>query len=360
MKIVITFIFLPIIAFVLTNIDSTIREGRFAHIRNMKIQWDHLDLLQNVSGANKSIINSIGLKGDELSTEKYRILVIGNSLSEGMLLDDTETWPYKLQSYLRSHNIDVKVYNSAKSGFMSAQRIKDVYDAYKYLNFDLIIIYPFGSYNKNYRAKEGFTEYYIPDYKNSDFSLKNNTVVQQLRNRKWEIASYFQKRFNLKLFRNAIADPNHVRGIKTSAEHRKSLPIFEMNNEYLQKYKALYQKGLNEVIPFLNNIKPKVVIINRAHVANLNPTKNDLKLWWHDTIIDSDNNEKRFSAKQYSLLIDLEHKLTNKVNSKKIKVISKDMLNPKTSWFYDQHHLNEYGSDEFAKNLSNHIISFFR
>lgn len=356
MKILLLLIFIPFISLVLTNVDSSLREGRYAHIRNMKLQWQHQNLLNQVSGDNKLQINSIGLKGDELGQEKHRILVIGNSLSEGMLLDDKETWPYQLQALLNKNGFDVKVFNAAKSGFMSAQRIVDVFEAYKHIKPNLIIIYPLGVFNKDYSPREGFSEYYIPDFKNHEISLSNNTVIQQLRNRKWEIAAYFKKRFGVTLFRNAIADPNHVRGIKTAVEHRKKLSKYKMNPQYISEYKAKFEKGLNYVINYFNNQSIPLYIIDRLHVTNIQHQESDLSLWWHDTIIDKDGVEKRFSSDDYAKIISLEHQVTKLIKNKQIKVITQEKLNPNPKWFYDQHHLNEYGSKEFANKLKNIIL----
>lgn len=59
------------------------------------------DVMPGVRGASRFEINSLGLRGDELSAARsLRILALGGSTTECLYLDQTEAWPSVLQSLL--------------------------------------------------------------------------------------------------------------------------------------------------------------------------------------------------------------------------------------------------------------------
>jgi lysophospholipase L1-like esterase len=59
------------------------------------------DVMPGVSGTSRFQINSMGLRGDELSEARdVRILALGGSATECLYLDQTEAWPHLLQDLL--------------------------------------------------------------------------------------------------------------------------------------------------------------------------------------------------------------------------------------------------------------------
>jgi lysophospholipase L1-like esterase len=59
------------------------------------------DVMPGVSGTSRFEINSIGLRGDELSKARdFRVLTLGGSTTECLYLDQTEAWPHLLQERL--------------------------------------------------------------------------------------------------------------------------------------------------------------------------------------------------------------------------------------------------------------------
>jgi lysophospholipase L1-like esterase len=59
------------------------------------------DVMPGVSGTSRFEINSIGMRGDELSKARdFRILALGGSTTECLYLDQTEAWPHLLQERL--------------------------------------------------------------------------------------------------------------------------------------------------------------------------------------------------------------------------------------------------------------------
>lgn len=59
------------------------------------------EMLVGINGTTTFSSNSLGIRGDEFSEQQdYRILTIGGSTTECMVLDDEEAWPKLLQSKL--------------------------------------------------------------------------------------------------------------------------------------------------------------------------------------------------------------------------------------------------------------------
>lgn len=58
-------------------------------------------IIRGVAGPAHIVTNSLGIRGDEVSTERaseYRILAIGGSTTECLLNDQPNTWPALLQT----------------------------------------------------------------------------------------------------------------------------------------------------------------------------------------------------------------------------------------------------------------------
>ena len=83
------------------------------------------DILPGVQGDARFVINSSGIRGDELADDQnYRILAIGGSTTECAYLDQGETWPYLLQNRLaRVMGQKVWVGNVGKSGMNTRDHI---------------------------------------------------------------------------------------------------------------------------------------------------------------------------------------------------------------------------------------------
>jgi len=82
-------------------------------------------VMPGIYGDSFFSINSAGIRGDEFSGDQdYRILTLGGSTTECILLDDKEAWPYLLQKKLSgSTGRNVWVGNVAKSGLNSRDNL---------------------------------------------------------------------------------------------------------------------------------------------------------------------------------------------------------------------------------------------
>jgi len=76
------------------------------------------DVAPGISGPSRMTINHFGLRGPEPHGEPRKILCIGGSTTICTYLDDSETWPAVLMSYLNadSHHTPTCVENAGKNG----------------------------------------------------------------------------------------------------------------------------------------------------------------------------------------------------------------------------------------------------
>lgn len=83
------------------------------------------DKFPGISGQKRFFINSLGMRGDELQIKlTRRILALGGSTTENGMLDEAETWPYRLQTKLReAYGETVWVGNAGRRGATSRDHI---------------------------------------------------------------------------------------------------------------------------------------------------------------------------------------------------------------------------------------------
>ncbi len=88
--------------------------------------------------------NALGLRGDELDLAdgRPRILTLGGSVTECLLLDDGDTWPHKLQQELLKRGIDAWVGNGGRSGQATVDYTLHVLELVPRLHPDLVIVMP--------------------------------------------------------------------------------------------------------------------------------------------------------------------------------------------------------------------------
>lgn len=80
-----------------------------------------------VHGPTHFSINGSGLRGDDFGPDaEYRILAIGGSTTECLILDDEDAWPQVLQGLLRASGRRAWVGNAGKAGLRTAHHELEV------------------------------------------------------------------------------------------------------------------------------------------------------------------------------------------------------------------------------------------
>ncbi len=89
--------------------------------------------------------SSLGLRADEIDLSNHdrpRVLTLGGSVTECLLLDDADTWPRQLQDELSDRGIDAWVGNGGRSGQATVDYTLHVLALAPRLQPDLIVVMP--------------------------------------------------------------------------------------------------------------------------------------------------------------------------------------------------------------------------
>src|SRR3989338_4357426 len=84
------------------------------------------DITPGIKGESRFIVNSKGVRGDELALDsRYKILALGGSSTECTFLDQAEAWPFLLQERLTRAASRGRVWvgNAGRSGNTTRQHI---------------------------------------------------------------------------------------------------------------------------------------------------------------------------------------------------------------------------------------------
>jgi lysophospholipase L1-like esterase len=81
------------------------------------------ELIPGVFGPSRFTINELGMRGDSLGQQRYRILAVGGSTTICIYLDDSEAWPHRVQDLLNAAlgPDSVWIGNVGRSGHASGQ-----------------------------------------------------------------------------------------------------------------------------------------------------------------------------------------------------------------------------------------------
>jgi lysophospholipase L1-like esterase len=86
------------------------------------------ELIPGVFGPSRFTINELGMRGDPLAQQRYRILAVGGSTTICIYLDDAEAWPHRVQELLDAARGPGSTWvgNVGRSGHASGQNVLHV------------------------------------------------------------------------------------------------------------------------------------------------------------------------------------------------------------------------------------------
>jgi hypothetical protein len=122
-------------------------------------------VISGVVGPTRFTVNSLGIRGRELSSDsrrEYRILAVGGSTTECLFLDDRKSWPFLLQEFLHKtrDGRSVWVGSIGKSGMNSRDHIvqlKHLLPQYPRMDRILVLV---GINDLNWRLREGDNKFF--------------------------------------------------------------------------------------------------------------------------------------------------------------------------------------------------------
>ncbi|MCD4747212.1 MAG: SGNH/GDSL hydrolase family protein [Bacteroidales bacterium] len=326
-------------------------------------------IMPGVSGESVFIINSQGIRGDELtSSHTYKIIAIGGSTTECLYLDQSETWLYLLQETINKNvcNQNVWVGNAGISGRTTRHHLIALqYLPLKELKIDAIIfligINDFTKrlsrnmhYETNFLEKPKVREKLIAEtfiggnQPDPDAPFYKKTAI-------WHLL----RKTKQQIFQGNVQDETGKIYI-TWREHRQNAA--KILNELPDLSSALkeYAENITKIIDIAKKKSIRLIFITQPTMWKPDMPDNLKNLLWLGGTGDFQNKigQPYYSvealAKGINAYNDVLLRICREKNVECFDLAS--ILDKDTSVFYDDVHFNESGATKVAKALSEYML----
>lgn len=326
-------------------------------------------IMPGVQGESHFIVNSQGIRGDEFSPDDdYRILAIGGSTTECLYLDQTEAWPYLLQTNLNQQVADEKIWvgNTGKSARTSREHLLHVqYLIPQYPKIDTIImLVGFNDFNSGFRwgeenpftaAAVGANEAVLR--RAFDVVVKQDPFAPYYQaTALWRIVERIQRS---QLQQAAVADvdvedetgQNYVQ----RREKRQLAPKIDQLPD-LSASLAEYTTNLNRIVDLAEAYQVRLILMTQPTMYRPNLTEAEEKLFWGGA---GPGREFFYSAKAMEAgIAQYNQRLLDVCQQHELECIDLASALPKdTTVFYDEVHFNENGSSLVAGVVGDYLLS---
>jgi len=221
-------------------------------------------IFQNGSDKNKCVytFNELGFRGDSFKKEGTKILSVGCSHTEGIEVNDTETWSHILSRKI-TNGVDL---NFGLSGRSNDYICRTILSWTEYINPNIVLIMYTYPHRREYYSETGGVEPYHPspwgyfsedptgqsNWKNiSELSNENEDFINWYKNHL--LITYFLKSKNIPFIWNGTflnteyTDENRFDGGYPNLSDNHSHATFEENLKYSN---SLYDYIKNKFITF--------------------------------------------------------------------------------------------------------------
>lgn len=329
------------------------------------------EIMPGVKGESRYIVNSDGMRGDELSNDHtYRILVIGGSTTECHYLDQSETWTCLLQKKLNEKAIDHNVWtgNVARGGITTRHHIIQMKCLLKqYPNIDAIIMLV-GINDLSRRLSED--ERYDPDFLNRPgyeeelqmlaFSISpvKCSLIKPYYKRTalWYLARKFRYRF----FSYGQIQDSEGRYLINWRNHRQNALAIRRALPDLTSALNEYSRNLNIIIDLAEERSVRLIMLTQPTIWRADLPKRLRDLLWFGIVGRFRQGHRR---EYYSVEALAEGmRMYNETLIRTCRVRGAEYLDlasflqRDTTVFYDDCHFNECGADSVAEAITRYML----
>lgn len=330
------------------------------------------DIMPGIHGESKYLVNSRGIRGDELSPlHTYRILAIGGSTTECNYLDQSEDWTYLLQKKLneRNHEYTVWVGNAGKGGSSTRHHILQMkYLLEQDLDIDAVVTL-IGINDLSLRLREG--DRYDPGFLRKPWSEeklalgafsvlpvgRNTALPFYKRTALWHLLRKCKYRFY---------PPGQIQDIE--GRYMTSWRKYRQNAQSIRDVlpdlsTALeeYSRNINTLIDIAEKRSVRLIFVTQPVLWKPGLSKQLKALLWFGGVGDFRQSHEReyYSVDALAEGIRLYNKTLIQTCAERgiecfdlASILSKD-----TTVFYDDCHFNESGSEKVAELLARYMLA---
>jgi lysophospholipase L1-like esterase len=332
------------------------------------------NIMPGISGPSRFAVNSIGLRGDELTgSDRHRILAIGGSSTECLYLDQYETWPYLLQKTLTEKASQrVWVGNAGMSGRTTRHHLMALqYLPLREMRIDTVILL-IGV--NDFLTRINQADGYDPDFlaKTEARNILFNDTFTAGGPRIYSDDPFFKQTALWQMLRKAKrwASPNTAQGniqdpvgkiYVTWRKHRQQAG--EIQNELPDLSLALreYARNIYAMIDMVQEKGVRLILMTQPSMWKSGLPENLEGLLWLGGIGDFQNKSGKvyYSAEALQKGIDkYNNTLLEICRERQVECIDlSSILEKDTTVFYDDDHFNESGAQKVSTALSSYILS---
>ncbi len=322
-----------------------------------------------ISGESQFEINSLGLRGDELTPSRtYRILAIGGSTTECLYLDQLKTWPHLLQAALNDSTHSGKVWVGIAG--MSGRNTRHHLIAMRYLPIEkmridavvlLIGVNDFQEYLANPHSPSKSEEALLNEtftggmrHSQSDDPFFKKTAI-------WRLLRNVKTQYLRKVDQNKVQD-HFGKILDTWREHRRRATKIRTELPELTPDLESYANNVNQLIDIAKQKSVRLIFITQPTMWKPGLSEELNSLLWFGGVGDF----QRESGKPYYSVEALANgmKQYNDVllrvcRQRGIECIDLAYLEKDATVFYDDVHFNESGAKKVASVLASYFLEHY-
>ena len=326
-------------------------------------------VMPGINGSSLFSVNSEGMRGDPYFLKyDYKIIAVGGSTTECLYLDQSESWPYLLQSILQNRaNFKVFVGNIGKAGHSTREHYYQIrYLLEQYPDIDLVLLLVGVNDLQLYLCDPSYKPFDFTDPAQKAKTIKrafaikpvylynDNYVPFYKQTAIWRSWRYLKNKFVAK---DRVQDDagywyNEVRKYRKNAKKIISeLPDITIGLEE-------YRKNINKIIDLIKEKNVRLILMTQPVMWNREISKEFEELLWTGGI-----GYFMIGKAEAYYSIDVLANVMGRYNKTLLKICIErhiecidlaSMLPKDTSIFYDDYHFNESG----AKSVANIVAKY--
>jgi lysophospholipase L1-like esterase len=323
------------------------REARF-HLKvpnSRSVYETDLKMLPGVSGDSHVSINSLGIRGPEMpsGTNACKILCLGDSVTECIRLDDTETWPAVLMRRLNSGPDMPRVWvgNAGQSALASVHHLEFLKQTELLRAVHCVVL----------MAGTADLTYALGDVADED---PRTTPVTKKR-RSWLDPFLKQMQRKFRKPRKPDLATEDSKGAVYAAR-RKARQEAEKTDTLPDLAPALrrYQDNLRAIATVCRDNGVRPVFVSTASVCSTNLPPQNEDIIWGGKLADGRYLSEAGFCKGFEMF---NQAMADVARELAVEFVDTSSLSGRRPFFYDASHFNEEGARAVAALVADHLLA---
>lgn len=330
------------------------------------------DIMPGISGEARFVVNSLGLRGDDLTpSHAYRILAIGGSTTECLYLDQSETWTHLLQKTLNENSLNRRIWvgNAGMSGRTTRHHLLAMqYLPLTEMKIDAILLLIGGNdltqrlardeaYDQDFLAKpESMDRIFGETFRGGEiYQLPNDRFLK-----KTVIWRMLRKMVLQNPVQHNVQDDGGEVYVKWRKHRQQAAGI---RNELPDLSSALdeYARNIHKMIDIGQNKSIRLIFMTQPTIWRSGLSQELDALLWFGGIGNFQTEPGHIYYSSEALekgMQNYNNTLLRLCHERRVECMDlASMLKKDTTVFYDDVHFNESGAREVAHAVSNYFLS---